>query len=84
MKRPDSNDDVAFVTKVPTRLKTCNDNIFVLVITVQYIQNMSQPANIAATVLTLKALSSHIDSAPLMLHTTTYQPLKEFNGKITS
>ena len=48
-KRPYSYYDAAFVTKGPTRLKTCNDNIFVPVITVQRIWNISQPANIAPT-----------------------------------
>ena len=49
LKHPDSYDDSDFFTKGPTQLKTCNDNIFVPVIMVQYIRNMSQPSNIAPT-----------------------------------
>ena len=37
LKRPDSYDYAAFVKKTPTRLKTCNGNIFVPVLTVQSI-----------------------------------------------
>ena len=36
-KRPHSYDDADFVTKVPKWLKTCNENIFVSVIMVQFI-----------------------------------------------
>ena len=41
LKHSDSYDDVSFVTKGPTRLKTCSDNIFVPVLTVKCIRNMS-------------------------------------------
>ena len=37
LKHSDSYDDAAFVTEGPTQLKTCNDNIFVPVLAVQYI-----------------------------------------------
>ena len=48
---------------------------------VQCIHNMSQPANIAPTDPPLELLSSHIVTAPLMLHTTTPQPSREFKDK---
>ena len=76
LKHPDSYDDADFVTKGPTRLKTCYDNIFAPVLTVQCIQNMSQPANIAPTAPPSKLLYIHIVTAPLMMHTTTHQPSK--------
>ena len=79
LKFPDSYDDAAFVTKQPTWLKTCNDNIFIPVLTIQCIQNISQPTNIAPTVPTSKSPSSHLVTSPLILHTTTSQMLREFN-----
>ena len=84
MKHPDSYDDADLVTKGPTRLKTCNDNIFVPVLTVQCIQNMPQPANIVLTVPHLESLYIHLVTPPLMLHTTTPQPLREFKDETTS
>ena len=56
LKRPDSYDDESFVTKGPTQLNIFNEDIFVPVITVQCIQNMSQPANIAPTTPPPKSL----------------------------
>ena len=51
---------------------------------VQCIGNMSQPDNIAPIVPPLKYPSSHLVTPPLMLHTTTSQPLRDFNDEITS
>ena len=65
-------------------MKTCNENKFVPVLTVQCIQNMSQPANIEPTVPPSKAPSSHLITAPLILHTTTPKPLQESTNEITS
>ena len=79
LKHPDYYDDAAFFTKVPTRLKICKDNI-----TVRCIQNMSQPSNIAHTSPPLESLSSNLVTPPLMLHTTTPQPLREYNDETTS
>ena len=70
LKHPYYYDDTVFVTKGPTRLKTCNANIFVPVLTVQCIQNMSQPVNISPTAPPSEYLSSHLVISPLMLHTT--------------
>ena len=84
MERLDSYSDAYFVTKVPTRLKTFNGYIFITVFTVQCIQNMSQRANFAPTTPPSESLYSHINTAPLMLHTTKPQPLREFNYESTS
>ena len=84
MKHTYSYEDAAFVTKGPTRLETCNENIFVPVLTVQCIKNMSQPANIAPTSPPSESLYSNLITDPLMLHTTTPQPLREFKDETTS
>ena len=84
LKFPDSYDDAAFVTKQPTWLKTCNDNIFIPVLTIQCIQNISQPTNIAPTVPPSKLLFIHLVASSLMLQTTTPQLLREFNDEIPS
>ena len=64
-------------------MKTCNDNIFVPFITIQCIQNMSQPANITLTTPPSEYISIHPFRYPLMMHITTPQPLREFNDKTT-
>ena len=84
LKHTDSYDDADFVTKGPTRLKTYNDNIFFPVLTVQRIQNMSQPANIAPTAPTSELLSSHLVTSHLILHNTTPQSMIIFNDETTS
>ena len=84
LKHLDSYDDAALVTKGPTRLNTFNDNIFVPILTVQCIRNMSQPANIAPTAPPLELLCSHLVNSPLMMYTTTPQPLRDFNNETTS
>ena len=50
LKRPYSYDDAALVKRGPTRLKACNDNIFVPVLVVQCIRNISKHANIIPTI----------------------------------
>ena len=83
LKHSYSYDDAAFTTKGPKQLKTCNENIFVPVLTVQWIWNISQPANIAPTAPPSELLYSHFVTAPFMLHNTTPQPLREFNYETT-